>query len=105
MPGPALVVVDVQERLFAAMDIERRDEVVRNIKILGTTAQRLGIPRVVTEQYPRGLGRTLPEVRVVLEDVKPLEKTAFSCCGASGFLERLGEADTEVFREISKLLR
>ena len=95
MPGPALVVVDVQERLFAAMEIERRDEVVRNIKILGTTAQRLGIPRVVTEQYPRGLGRTLPELRVILEDVKPLEKTAFSCCGASGFLERLREVDSD----------
>jgi nicotinamidase-related amidase len=49
MGGPALVVVDVQERLFAAMDGDCRDEVVRNIKILLTSAQRMGLPVLVTE--------------------------------------------------------
>ena len=89
MPQPVLVVVDVQERLFNAMDAERRDEMVRNIKILGAAARRLGVPVLVTEQYPRGLGRTLPELRALLDDVAPLEKTAFSCCSAEGFTERL----------------
>lgn len=89
MAGPALVVVDVQERLFAAMDAECRDEVVRNIKILLTAAQRLGLPVVVTEQYPKGLGRTLPELGALLADARPLEKTAFSCCAAQGFVDRL----------------
>src|SRR5437870_11272574 len=91
MPQPVLVVVDVQERLFNAMDAERRDEMVRNIKILGAAARRLGVPVLVTEQYPRGLGRTLPELRALLDDVAPLEKTAFSCCSAEGFTERLRE--------------
>jgi len=92
MAHPTLVVVDVQERLFNAMDADRRDDMVTNIKILGTTALRLGAPVVVTEQYPRGLGRTLPEIRALLDGVAPLEKTAFSCCGADGFVDRLRQA-------------
>jgi nicotinamidase-related amidase len=89
MAGSALVVIDVQERLFAAMDADCRDEVVRNIKILVTAAQRLGLPVVVTEQYPKGLGRTLPELGSLLNDGRPLEKTVFSCCAAQGFIDRL----------------
>lgn len=89
MPHPTLVVVDVQERLFNAMDVERRDEMVRNIKILGATAQRLGAPVLVTEQYPKGLGHTLPELKTLLANVTPFEKTSFSCCGAPGFIERV----------------
>jgi len=93
MPQPILVVVDVQERLFNAMDAERRDEMVRNIKILGATARRLGLPVLVTEQYPKGLGHTLPELRALLDDVTPIEKIAFSCCDAQGFTERLRALD------------
>lgn len=84
-----LVVVDVQERLFNVMDAERRDEMIANVKILATAARRLGVPVVVTEQYPKGLGATLPELRTLLGDAAPLVKTAFSCCGADGFADRL----------------
>ena len=59
----ALVVVDVQERLFGAMEPEQRDAMVRSLKILGAGARRLGLPILVTEQYPKGLGPTWPEVR------------------------------------------
>jgi nicotinamidase-related amidase len=93
MAQPVIVVTDVQERLFGAMDAERRDEMVRNLKILLSTARRLGTPVVVTEQYPKGLGRTLPELRVLLDDAPPLEKTAFSACGAAGFSTRLHALD------------
>src|SRR5207244_12180366 len=89
MPQPVLVVVDVQERLFNAMDAERRDEMGRNIKILGATARRLGLPVLVTEQYPKGLGHTLPELRPLLDDVTPIVKSAFSWCEARGLTERL----------------
>lgn len=95
MAGPALVVVDVQERLFAAMDAECRDEVVRSIKILVTAARRLGLPVLVTEQYPQGLGRTLPELTAILGDAHSFEKTAFSCCGAPGFVDRLRATGAE----------
>ncbi len=58
----ALVVCDVQERLFPAMDADHREEVMRNIKILATSARRLSVPMLVTEQYPKGLGHTLQEL-------------------------------------------
>jgi nicotinamidase-related amidase len=89
MAGPILVVIGVQERLFNVMDTERRDDMVANIKILVTAARRLGVPMLVTEQYPKGLGRTLPELKTLLDGVTPIEKTAFSCCGADGFTDRL----------------
>lgn len=89
MPGPVLVIVDVQERLFAAMEAGRRDEMVANLKVLVAAARRLGLPVVVTEQYPRGLGPTVAELQAGLSGIEPVEKTAFSCCGAPGFLDRL----------------
>jgi nicotinamidase-related amidase len=89
MAHPVLVVVDVQERLFNAMDAERRDDMVANLKILVSAARRLDVPVLVTEQYPKGLGRTLPELRSLLGDTPPFEKTAFSCCGADGFMDRM----------------
>jgi len=89
MANPVLVVVDVQERLFNAMDAERRDDMVANVKILASAARRLDVPVLVTEQYPRGLGRTLPELRALLGDTPPFEKTAFSCAGADGFMDRV----------------
>jgi len=95
MPQQILVVIDVQERLFSAMDADRRDDMVRNLKILGAAARRLAVPVVLTEQYPKGLGRTLPELKELLDDVAPFEKTAFSCCGAPGFTEQLRAAGAE----------
>jgi nicotinamidase-related amidase len=87
-----LAVIDVQERLFNAMDAERRDEMVRNVKLLLQAARRLDVPVLVTEQYPKGLGHTLPELRALLGEAAPIEKTAFSCCAASGFVDRLRAA-------------
>ena len=73
--GTTLLIVDVQERLFPAMDADHREEVMRNIKILVTTARRLGLPVVATEQYPKGLGHTLPELRDTLgPEVQPVRK-------------------------------
>ena len=89
MAGPVLTVVDVQERLFNAMDAERRDDMVSNVKILASAARRLDVPVLLTEQYPKGLGRTLPEVKALLADLAPFEKTAFSCAGADGFMDRV----------------
>ncbi len=78
--GTTLLVVDVQERLFPAMDADHREEVVRNIKILTTTARLLGLPAIVTEQYPKGLGHTLRELRETLPaQVEAIPKVSFSC--------------------------
>ena len=86
----ALVVCDVQERLFHAMDADHREEVMRNIKVLTTSTHRLRVPTLVTEQYPKGLGHTLQEVKDTLgPEVEPIEKVSFSCCGVEAFGARL----------------
>lgn len=75
-----LFVIDIQERLGAAMDPAKLERVVRNTGILIQTAKTLGLPVFVTEQYPKGLGRTLPSlIELLPEGVVPVEKVAFSC--------------------------
>ena len=79
----ALVVVDVQEAFRPAVhDFER---VARNAGVLVQGARALGIPVVATEQYPRGLGATVPEVAEHLDGAEPVEKTVFSAAAAEGF--------------------
>jgi len=87
----AVVVVDVQDRLAAAMPPERLESVKRSARILVEAARLLGAPVLATEQYPKGLGKTLSEVGAVLDaaDAPRFEKTHFSACDASGFAERL----------------
>jgi nicotinamidase-related amidase len=79
----ALVVVDVQEAFRPA--VGEFDAVARNAGVLAQGARVLGLPIVVTEQYPRGLGATVPEVSTHLDGVPRHEKTAFSACRANGF--------------------
>ena len=86
----ALVVIDVQERLFPAMDSDHREEVMRNLKVLAAAAQRLELPTLATEQYPKGLGHTLPEMKAALPaGIEPIEKVAFSCWAVESFRSRL----------------
>ena len=80
----ALVVVDVQEGFRKAIpDFER---VAKATATLIEGAEAIGVPIVATEQYPKGLGDTAPEVAEHLpEDVDPLEKIVFSAAEAEGF--------------------
>lgn len=77
----ALLVVDVQEAFRPVVD--RFGEVAGNVGKLVEGARILGVPIVVTEQYPKGLGPTVPEVG--LRDEQPLEKTVFAAPRAEGF--------------------
>jgi nicotinamidase-related amidase len=79
-----LVVVDVQEAFRKALpDFER---VARATATLIRGADAIGIPVAITEQYPKGLGETVPEVAEHLpDDAKPLEKVVFSAAEAEGF--------------------
>ena len=76
----ALVVVDVQEafRVYSSFA-----SVAESCAKLLAGARILGLPTVVTEQYPKGLGHTVSEIG--LEDERPLEKTVFSAARAEGF--------------------
>ena len=83
-----LVVIDVQEKLCRAMDEKILDRLTGNIGVLQETARELGIPVVVTEQYVKGLGETLLEIKERLAE-PALEKMTFSCCGDPAFLDKL----------------
>jgi nicotinamidase-related amidase len=76
----ALVVVDVQEGFRSYATFE---DVARACGKLVRGARILGVPRIVSEQYPKGLGHTAPELD--LEDEPVVEKTVFSAARADGF--------------------
>jgi nicotinamidase-related amidase len=75
----ALLVVDVQSRLAPA--IAEGERVTGRVRVLLEAARALAVPTVVSEQYPKGLGRTVDE----LGDVEAVEKTCFSAARADGF--------------------
>jgi nicotinamidase-related amidase len=80
----ALVVVDVQEAFRKA--VPGFAELAEATATLVRGAAAIGIPVVVSEQYPQGLGETVPEVAETLPDgVEPLEKVRFSAAEADGF--------------------
>ena len=80
-----LLIIDIQERLFAAMPEKPAQKVLRNTKILLEASQLLSVPILRTEQYPKGLGATHDELQDALpEDNTAFEKTCFSSCGAEG---------------------
>ena len=83
-----LAVVDTQTQLAAAMPPAKRAEVLRNTAILLQAASLLSVPVLLTEQYPNGLGKTEPALTQLLPPATPIiEKTCFSCAGATGFME------------------
>lgn len=91
-----LVLVDVQEKLCAAMPAEALQDVLRNCDILLQAARLLQVPVIHTEQYPRGLGPTLPALTPWLAPERRVEKTCFSCCQSEGFLKLLDDARRQV---------
>src|SRR2546430_16900496 len=81
--GTTLLLVDVQERPFPAMDADHREEAMRNVKILVATAKRLKLPIVVTEQYAKGLGPTMQDRRDALPPHDAhVRKGAITCWAA-----------------------
>ncbi len=71
----SLLIVDVQERLLPVMTDP--DRVVSKSTILLSTARELGLPISISEQYPKGLGRTVPALTA--NDAAVFEKLTFSC--------------------------
>ena len=73
-----LLVVDVQEKLFHM--VMNHEAVERDIQFMLDTAAILNLPVLATEQYPQGLGSTLPSIKAKLPNPR-VEKLTFSCCG------------------------
>jgi nicotinamidase-related amidase len=95
VPSKSLVVViDVQERLAAAMPKDRMVELARNVDILLEAARLLGASVVATEQYPKGLGPTIESLGEKLRAIGAprIEKTAFSAAEVPEFNERLKDS-------------
>lgn len=85
------LMIDVQEKLIPA--VPNGEAVAKASKQLLKSAQVLGIPIVVTEQYPKGLGQTHAELTELVTDCPKVTKTTFSCFGAPEFEGILTQAD------------
>ncbi|MEK7431965.1 MAG: hydrolase [Cyanobacteriota bacterium] len=82
------VVIDIQEKLFP--HIFENTILLENCSKLIKGLELLEIPIVVTEQYTKGIGFTIPEIKTLLKDnYAPIEKIDFSCCGSNDFLKKI----------------
>jgi nicotinamidase-related amidase len=81
------LVIDIQERLVPAM--EENETFVENSKKLIEGLQILGLPLLVTQQYTKGLGETIDEVKALIPDFQYIEKKDFSCLDEPVFAEKL----------------
>ena len=85
----AFLFIDVQEKLTAML---RKDKAAKKAEILAKTAKILNIKTVLTEQYPQGLGSTIPSVKYCLPDsAKTFEKTSFNALDTDGVKDALGD--------------
>jgi nicotinamidase-related amidase len=85
----ALIIIDVQEKLFRV--IHGNEALLENLQKIICGAQVLGIPLLVTEQNPAGLGATVPELKTLLADIQPISKFSFSCCADERCMEQLAD--------------
>lgn len=83
----AIVVVDLQERLLPA--VADNERVLRNSVLLLRLAEVLALPVLLTTQYARGLGPTVPPVLEAAPGAVPLDKVSFGCFGSPEFTGRL----------------
>jgi nicotinamidase-related amidase len=84
-----LVIIDVQEKLAPAM--HEKEKFFDNLQKLVKGVKILGIPTILTEQNPKGLGPTMPEIARLLPDIQPIAKMDYSCCGNKLFRQELGK--------------
>ena len=87
-----LVIIDMQAKLAGAMHTEAMQAVVKNCGILLKAAALLEIPSFYTEQYPQGLGHTMPELAQLLGGKPGVTKASFSCCAEPAFNLRVTHA-------------
>src|SRR5579864_2912307 len=79
----ALVVVDIQTKLLPS--IFQKEQLLRNAQLLIRAAEILRIPSLISTQYSKGLGATVPEIASLLPQTEPIDKVMFSCFGSDVF--------------------
>jgi nicotinamidase-related amidase len=91
-----LVLVDMQSRLAEVMQADAIQEVMKNCGILLQSAKLLNVPLVVTEQNPKGLGHTAPELLAIFAEIHPVEKITFSCLDEPKFRSKLTSDHSQI---------
>lgn len=86
-----LIIIDVQEKLMPVM--ERKQSIIENIKKLLLLSKIFNLPVILTEQYPKWLGPTLPEIIESLTVYKPISKMYFNCCDVETFNDQLNSKE------------
>lgn len=82
----AFILIDMQEKLLAAMEPHYILKILARQKIVLNAAKELNVPVIITEQYSKGLGKTLPELSMLFKEEWPIiDKTSFSCFGDVNF--------------------
>ena len=83
----ALLVVDIQEKLLPP--IFQKTQLIKNSQLLIRLAGILKVPALVTTQYAKGLGNTVPEIASLLPETQAIDKQMFSCFGSDAFCSQL----------------
>src|SRR5438105_13064613 len=83
----ALIVIDIQEKLLPP--IFEKERLLKNSQLLIRLAGILKIPTLVSTQYAKGLGNTVPEIASLLPGNQPVDKHMFSCFGSDVFCSLL----------------
>ena len=91
-----LVIIDMQTGLLTAMQQDAMQVVIKNCGILAQAAAMLEVPVIVSEQYPKGLGNTIPELLDFLPHIKAVEKLTFSCMAEPKFSRQLTRDHSQV---------
>ena len=94
LPDCIFIVIDVQEKLLPHM--LNTQKLIRNFKILLEGFQIMGVPIISTQQYPTGLGITIPEINEKL-DSPAIDKITFSCCDENKFMVNLQHTGKKTF--------
>jgi len=91
-----LIMIDMQLRLATVMPTDAMQSVLKNCSILAQAATLLEVPVTLTEQYPKGLGHTLPELSALLPKVQAVEKITFSCLAEPKFERHLTRDHSQI---------
>jgi len=85
LENAALLIIDIQDRLFPLIHEDLQKNMLKNVPILVKTARELKMPVVVTEQYPKGIGRTVKPILDLISGYPVHEKLEFAATETDGF--------------------
>jgi len=87
------LMIDFQERLFPV--VAERERLLKCSTILVQGLKIFGIPLIATEQYSKGLGETIDDIKSLIKSFSPIDKLSFSCCGEPDFMNKLSNTEIE----------